>query len=180
MSSRAPGVDDRELRAALARLLRSRPDELELYGPQTIDPGEKLFDLREIDNVPALLGALMALMAAGVLAHLLSSGIGQHRRDLALLRTLGFTRGQLVRTVAWQSTTYAVITLVVSLPLGITLGRAIWRSYAESIGVVPEPVTPWAALAGIALAALVIANLIATVPARRAARSAPAATLRTE
>lgn len=174
---RAPGVNDRELRVALGRAFGTDP---ELIGPRFVDPERKLSDLREINDVPSVFGALMALMAAAVLAHVLVSALGQHRRELALLRTLGFTRGQVSRTVGLQASTYALITLVVSVPLGVVLGRAIWRSYAESIGVVPEAASPWATLAAVTVAAFVIANMIAAYPARRATRVAPAAILRTE
>jgi ABC-type lipoprotein release transport system permease subunit len=174
---RAPGVNDLELTVALGRVFGTSP---ELLGPRSVDPERKLAVLRETNDVPSVFGALMALMATAVLAHVLVSALGQHRRDLALLRTLGFTRGQISRMVGWQASTYALITLVVSVPLGVVLGRAIWRSYAESIGVVPEAATPWGTLAAVTLAAFVIANMIAAYPARRATRAAPAAILRTE
>jgi hypothetical protein len=84
------------------------------------------------------------------------------------------------QTVGWQASTYTVVTLLVSLPLGIVLGRTIWQSHAGGVGVVPEPVAPWTTLAVVTFAAVAISNLVAAHPARRATRGAPAAILRTE
>ncbi len=99
---------------------------------------------------------------------------------LRCCRTLGFSRGQTLRTIAWQSTIYAVGALVIGSPLGVVLGRLAWRVYAANLGVVPEAVTPWVAWAGVVAATLALAGLLAIVPALRVARTSPAETLRTE
>ena len=62
------------------------------------------------------------------------------------------------------------------VPLGIALGRALWDLFARQISVVPEPTVPALAVVIIVVGALVIANLVALLPGRRAGRT-PAATL---
>ena len=47
------------------------------------------------------------VLAVAALGHTLVSSIRRRRRDLATLKTLGFTRGQVSATVAWQATTFA-------------------------------------------------------------------------
>jgi hypothetical protein len=76
----------------------------------------------QIQNLPFILGSILAVLALLTIAHLLVTSIRRRRRDLAILKTLGFARGDVGRTVAWQATTLAVVALVVAVPLGVALG----------------------------------------------------------
>jgi ABC-type antimicrobial peptide transport system permease subunit len=137
-------------------------------------------NLDQVGSVPAFFALIMGLMAAGVLAHVLVVATRARRRELAILRALGFSRGQTLRAIAWQSTIYAIGALAIGLPTGIALGRITWRAYAANLGAVPEPVTPVLACAVVVAAALALAILLSLVPGRRAARANPSALLRTE
>jgi ABC-type antimicrobial peptide transport system permease subunit len=163
----------RQLGLAEVETVRRR----DLMGYQ--QPGEVL-NVRQVDQLPLILAVLMGVLAAGVLAHVLLTGTRARRRDLAILVTFGFVRRQIRGAVAIQATTLALIAAVIGLPLGVVLGRVIWRGYATSIGVVPEPSVPVAWLMAVALVTLIVANLIAAFPARAAARTRPALVLRSE
>lgn len=104
----------------------------------------------------------------------------RRRRDLALLKSLGFTRSQLAATVAWQSTVAVVLGVVAGVPLGIAVGRYLWDLFAREINAVPAPTVPVMSVVLIAVGALVLANLVAAVPARVAARAPTALLLRAE
>jgi predicted lysophospholipase L1 biosynthesis ABC-type transport system permease subunit len=93
---------------------------------------------------------------------------------------LGFLRRQVLSTVLWQTTTVALIGLVVGIPLGVAVGRVVWRAFAGYLGVVPVPVVKLWEIGAIALSTLVAANLLAVGPAIVAARSRPARLLRAE
>jgi ABC-type lipoprotein release transport system permease subunit len=80
-------------------------------------------NLGRVGSLPDVLAGLLALLAASALAHLLVTSIRQRRRDLAVLKTLGFVRSQVSAAVAWQATTVAVVALAVGMPLGFALGR---------------------------------------------------------
>ena len=123
---------------------------------------------------------LFRSMAAGTLAHTLASSTRRRRRDLAILKSLGFIRRQLRQAVAWQATTIAGIALLIGLPAGVAAGRWAWRLLAAQLGVLPEPAVPITTILIVIPAALVLANLIAAAPAQAAARTQPAAVLRTE
>jgi len=110
----------------------------------------------------------------------LVSSVRRRRRDLALLKTLGFTRRQLGAAVAWQSTVVAAAGLIIGVPLGIAVGRWLWLAFARELSAVPDPVVPAASIALAAVAALVLANLVAAVPGRQAARTPAALMLRAE
>jgi ABC-type antimicrobial peptide transport system permease subunit len=82
--------------------------------------------------------------------------------------------------IAWQASTIATVGLVVGVPLGLVLGRIVWGAVADDLGVSPAPTWPVPALVLLALAVLLVLNLVAAFPARAAARTRPAVVLRSE
>jgi ABC-type lipoprotein release transport system permease subunit len=130
--------------------------------------------------MPLVLSALLVAIAAGALAHTLVMAIRRRARDLAILKTLGFDRRQVLATVAWQATTFAAVGLLVGLPLGLAVGRWAWNLFADEFGVVPEPVLPVPLILLVVPGAILLANLVAVFPARIAARTQPAVVLRAE
>jgi predicted lysophospholipase L1 biosynthesis ABC-type transport system permease subunit len=136
-------------------------------------------NLRDVEALPRVIGVLLAVLATLAVVHALVATVRFRRHDLAVLRALGFERAQLGGAIAWQATTIVAIGAVVGLPIGTALGRLIWRQLADGIGVVDRPVVPLLVATLVALATVVIGNLAAAVPARRAARVSTAATLRT-
>jgi hypothetical protein len=133
-----------------------------------------------VEEMPFLIAAVFGLAAAAALAHTLLVSIRRRRRDLAVLKTLGFVRGQVLATVAWQATTVAAVGLLVGVPLGVAVGRFGWNVFAENLGVVPEAVTPIGLTLLVVPASIVLANLIAVLPGWTAARTQPALVLRAE
>jgi ABC-type lipoprotein release transport system permease subunit len=106
--------------------------------------------------------------------------VRRRRRDLAVLKTLGFTQRQLAATVAWQASVAAVIGIVAGVPLGIALGRWLWTLFARQIYAVPQPTVPAEAVILVTLGTLALANLVAALPGRSAARTPTALALRAE
>jgi putative ABC transport system permease protein len=133
-----------------------------------------------VRSTPLLLAGVLAVLGAGVLAHLLVTSIRSRRREFAVLKTLGFTRRQLAVTVACLATTLAGLALVVGIPLGLVAGRWTWRSFADDLGISGVASVPLSALLVLVALALVLANVIAALPARSAARTHPATVLRSE
>jgi putative ABC transport system permease protein len=88
-----------------------------------------------VRETPLLLGAVLALLAIGTLTHVLLASARRRRRDLALLKTLGLTRRQLLGVVAWQASALAAAALIVGVPLGVIAGRWSWRLFAGVVGV---------------------------------------------
>ena len=135
--------------------------------------------LEQIDLVPLALSILLALLAIAAVGHAVVVGVRRRRYELALLKVLGFTRGQVRATVAWQATILGAAGLVVGIPLGVLLGRWAWSLVADGLGVRSVVESPVLWLVAAVAAALVIVNLIALVPGRLAARTRPAVALRT-
>jgi hypothetical protein len=140
----------------------------------------EIVDYRAMGTAPAILAAALVLGAVSSLWLTLYASVRRRRADLALLKTLGFTRRQLASTVAWQSFTAVAVGTAVGAPLGVALGRFLWTRFARQLSVIPEPTVPALLTAGIIAAGLVTAVLIAVPPGRSAARTPAADLLRTE
>jgi ABC-type lipoprotein release transport system permease subunit len=133
-----------------------------------------------VEATPYLLGGILGALSVATLAHLLVSAVRRRRRELAILKTLGFVRGQVRSTVAWQATTLVVVALLVGVPLGVAIGRWAWMLFADGLGVVAVPRVPAIAIAVTVAGAILAANVIAAGPAQFAARTKPALVLRSE
>ena len=139
-----------------------------------------LVNFGRVQATPYILGAVLAVISVATLAHLLVSTIRRRRRDVAILKTLGFHRRQVLATIGSQATTLIAIALVVGVPLGIAAGRWIWLRFADELGVVAVAPIPLIALAILLPLAVVVANLAAAGPAISATRLRPAVVLRSE
>jgi hypothetical protein len=173
----APGVDPQAV-------LTSGYDDLAAANDLEVDldpqrPGA-IVDLGEVRSVPLWLATLAGLGATFAIGNLVASEVFRRRRDIALLKSMGFARSQVRRAVAWHATTIAVVTVVVAVPLGAVVGRVAWRFVAHTIGVSPVPASPVPLFLAILPLAVIVANVVAIVPARLAARTSIAATLRSE
>jgi FtsX-like permease family len=140
----------------------------------------EIVNYKSMGTMPVILAGGVAGGAVAGLGLALVASVRRRRRDLALLKTLGFTRRQLAATVGWQSTVVAIVGLVIGMPLGIAAGRWLWLLFAHALSAVPEPVVPARPVALATVAALVLANLVAALPGRAAARTPAALLLRAE
>jgi ABC-type lipoprotein release transport system permease subunit len=63
-----------------------------------------------------------------------------------------------------------VVGLVVGMPLGLLGGAAVWRAFADGLGIAPTPEVPMRWLALVLGGAIAVALAVAIRPGRRAAR----------
>lgn len=136
--------------------------------------------LQHINWLPATLAALLAVLGLVAVGHALVTSVRRHRRELAVLKTLGFDRHQVRATIAWQATTLASAGLIIGVPAGLIVGNLIWRQVADSLGVSTNPTIPTLALLLVISGTLAAVNLIAYFPARAAAHAKPAVALRSD
>jgi hypothetical protein len=162
-------------RAALARLTRAYPSEAYLPAPPT-----NLVNFGQAVNFPLLFGLVLIVFGVATLLHVLVVSVVRRRREVGLLKALGFVRRQVALSVTWQTTTVALVGIVVGVPLGIVVGRWVWAAFAGSLGVVPVTVIAGWTIVAVAVGALLVANLLAVGPALVAARSRPASLLKAE
>jgi len=139
-----------------------------------------LIGFGDLSALPLVLGGVLAAGAVATLTHAVATSVRRRRRELAILKTLGFVRGQVALTVAWQTTTIAVVALLVGVPVGAAAGRWAWALFAGQQGMVSDPVVPVLSMLLLLPAAVLLANLVAAIPGRFAARTSPAIVLRAE
>lgn len=140
----------------------------------------QIVNYRSIGSTPIILAFGLALGAIVALSLTLTSSVRRRRRDLALLKTFGFTRRQLSAAVAWQATVDAIVGIVIGIPIGIILGRELWTLFARNINAVPDPTVPVLSVLLVGVGALIFTNLVAVLPGRNAARTSTAHVLRAE
>jgi hypothetical protein len=176
----APNARSGDAAARLnAALVRADPKLKGIdFGPP--DPIFEVAVLREVRTLPIFLGVFLAVLAVGAVGHALATAVRRRSHDLAVLRALGMTQWQCRWVVVTQATVLAVVGLLFGIPLGLAIGRSVWRVVANYTPI--DYVTPTAlwALALAAPAALLVANALAAWPGRRAARLRVAHILRAE
>jgi ABC-type antimicrobial peptide transport system permease subunit len=171
-----PGTDPQAATHKLA-------DEIARHGSLVVTKFETPTDLLNFGGVaamPTLLGALLSALALVTIAHLLISSVRRRRRDLAVLRIIGFTRRQVRAAVAWQAATLMAVALAFGIPAGLICGRVAWIEFTRQVGVLPVLRVPALAFGVLVPAALVIALVVSALPAGSAARTRPARILRAE
>jgi hypothetical protein len=139
-----------------------------------------IVNARQMGGQPIALA--LGLAAAAVLSLTLTvlSSVRRRRRELALLKALGMSRGQLRSVIAWQTTLMLLVAVAIGGPLGVAGGRLAWQGFAASLGAVPVSEVPAAALILGLLALILAGNLLSAGPAAIAARTRPAIALRAE
>ena len=171
-----PGVMAQAGRRSLkARLARS--GQFAIGGPAT--PTD-LLNFGQVQDLPQVLGAGLAVVALLTIGHLLITSARRRQRDFAVLRVLGFTSGQVRRTLGWQAFALAGLALVIGVPAGIVCGRLGWLIFAHQLGITPVLAVPSAELLVMAAGWLAAAVVIAALPGEAAVRSRPAQVLRSE
>jgi ABC-type lipoprotein release transport system permease subunit len=129
-----------------------------------------LVNFGEAVNFPLILGFVLAVFGVATLLHLLVVSVVRRRREMGLLKVLGFVNAQVGATVLWQATTVALVGIVIGVPLGIVVGRVVWNTFATNLGAVPVAAVPGLTIAVLAIAVLVVANALAVIPAVTSAR----------
>jgi hypothetical protein len=148
--------------------------------PRNRIQGAAILDAAHMGRQPLTLALAVAAGAVLSLALALLASVRQRRRELALLKTLGLTRRQVMAAVAWQASVILVVAGLAGVPLGVAAGHWAWAAFATSLGAVPVPVVPVPALLAGLVVLLVAGNLLAAGPGAVAARTPPAAVLRAE
>ena len=143
------------------------------------DNGDTVSATSRSGSFPLRLSFLFAFAAFATLVHVLITSVRRRRRDLAILQTLGFRRGQVAATVAWQAVVLSTVALLFGVPLGILVGRLGWAAFAYKLGVVSEPVmSSWAV--SVVPVTLIVALIVSFGPGLAARRVRPAQVLRSE
>lgn len=175
-------ADAGDLRTALDRIFGDQASAIEAEQIEVFRVPQRPADVQSLARVrstPLVIAAVLASLGGAAFAFVLISGVRARRREIALLKTFGFRRRDVTGTVVWQATTTAIVAVAVGVPLGMIAGRVGWSVLADVLGVGGSAVLP-ADLLVVVVGAVLVANLIAIAPGVIAARTRPAAMLRSE
>ncbi|MFK4789057.1 FtsX-like permease family protein [Microbacterium sp. ZW T5_56] len=144
-----------------------------------------------MDSFAAVMMGLVgvsAIIAAVGLVNLLTIGVVQRRRELGLLRALGFTAKQVRRMVLLEAAHISIASLATGLVLGVAYGWVGAQSTLGSLPVPPEmtapnfvlPTIPWALVLGVVAATALLTVVASLAPTRLATRVVPVEALATD
>jgi ABC-type lipoprotein release transport system permease subunit len=137
-------------------------------------------NLNQVERLPRILAGFLGLVALATLGHAIGLTVRLRSKEFGTLRSLGATRAVSGGVVAFQSLAIVATAIAIGIPLGVAIGRLVWRSIAERAHLVVLAVIPGAWLL-VTVAAASVAVIAITLPAaRRATRLHPAQVLRAE
>ncbi len=160
---------------AIDSVFRDFPGSARLAQPQT-----DLANLQRLRFAPWLIAALVGALALASLVHALVTLLQRHAKDLAVLGALGLTKRQRRRVGLGASLAIGTGCVVVGVPVGLVLGRWIWRVVARRISIPSGPVMAWVPTVSAPLVALAISAGVAIVATRWVTRRSPAVQLQAE
>ncbi|AWS40522.1 ABC transporter permease [Streptosporangium sp. 'caverna'] len=174
-----PGADMDALQVRLTTAVKAIKDgEKVAFGTQ--DPPTQLAEVQDMRILPLFLGGFLALLAVGAVGHALATAIRRRRHEIAVMRALGLTRTQSRWVVVTQASLLALVGLAFGVPLGLALGRTLWRVVADHTPLFYQPPIALWALLLVGPGALLVANLLAAWPSRLVTRFGVGQILRAE
>jgi putative ABC transport system permease protein len=129
-----------------------------------LDPPTSILNLDRVRSAPVVVGALLAGLTLLSLIVLLLVSVRARRRELAVLKAMGADRRWIGRVVHWEASIFTAVLLAVSVPVGVVLGRLLYRRLATGLGVDEDAIVPVLAITAGVLGLLVLANVVATIP----------------
>jgi hypothetical protein len=170
----APGAD----REPVIRMLRADYPGA-LTDESRPDRPVEVRNLAQLGALPLVLGGSLLAIGLAAIGHALFTVARRRRRDLAVLRTVGFTGRQLGATLLAMAGTVLVAGLVVGIPIGLLVARLAWGGVARDLAVDPTLTSPVVPLLGALLAGILVVA-VASLSVRSARHLATAAALRSE
>jgi putative ABC transport system permease protein len=134
-----------------------------------------------VSNVDQILVAMaiVVMLSSGIAIMLaLYNSMEQRRRQIAVLRVLGASRGRIFNLVLTESVVIGVMGTVVGVLLAVGGALVVSEVMRQRLGLVIEPGLPTKALVGVAMAAVALSAVAGIVPAIVAYRTAVAKNLR--
>jgi putative ABC transport system permease protein len=175
-----PGVTQQVLRQSIAQVLPAS-DEAVTGATVTAENTSSVgVGLGYLTTFLLAFAGVALFVGSFIIVNTFSMLVAQRTRELALLRAIGASRGQVVRSVLAEAVVIGVIGSALGLVLGLAIAagaKSLVRSTLGTDIVAGLPVHPSTVLWSVAVGTLVTVGA-AVLPARRASRIAPVAAMR--
>ncbi|QIY57644.1 ABC transporter permease [Streptomyces sp. RPA4-5] len=178
----APGTDQQALTAKIRKVLPEKRAEATSGAELAAEQSQRVTEQNKSLSQTLLVFAGIALFVGiFIIANTFTMLISQRSREIALLRAVGASRRQVVRSVLAEAGLLGLISSVVGfgLGLGIAVGlRAVLDANGAGFPDGPVIISPAAVLSSLAVG-VVVTVLAAWLPSRKAAKIAPVEALST-
>jgi putative ABC transport system permease protein len=177
-----PGVSQEQVRDNLARVFANDKDVQVITGKAVTKENQAAIrkTLGFLGTALLLFALIALIVGAFIIYNTFSIVVAQRSREMALLRAIGASRKQVLRSVLIESTVVGILASAVGILGGIALSYGL-KGLANAIGfdIPGKGVTihPNAVIVGLVVGT-VVTVLSAVVPARQAARVPPVAAIR--
>jgi putative ABC transport system permease protein len=174
-----PGADKAAVQRSIARAL---PSDAEVVTGQTVINEEQTTVSQALSSLKTvlLIFALISLfVGAFTIFNTFSIIVGQRTRELALLRVVGASRGQVLRSVLGEAAIVGFVSSAIGVGLGVAAAiglKALLGGFGASLPSGSLTFEPRTAIVGLAVGTLVTV-VSAVGPARNAVRIPPVAAL---
>ena len=176
----ANGISQAELRSRIARVL---PKGFEaVTSAQSINESSAQVKkgLGFFSTALLVFAGISLFVGAFLIFNTFSMLVAQRTRELALMRALGASRGQVTRSVLLEALVVGVVSSVAGFAIGIAVASGL-RALLDLLGI-PLPNGP-TVIAGRTIVAAIVVGVgvtatAALIPARRAARVSPVEAMR--
>ncbi|MEV0263829.1 FtsX-like permease family protein [Streptomyces sp. NPDC050617] len=178
----APGTDQSQLSERVAAVLPAGRAEATtaaaLADQQSLFIGTKT---KSYERLPMLFAAVSLFIGTFLILNTFTMLVARRSREIALLRAIGATRRQVVRSVLAEAALVGLAASVLGFVLGLGVASVlpdVLETSGEPLPSGPLVIGPTAVLASLAVG-VGVTVLAAWLPSRRAARIAPVEAMRT-
>ena len=174
------GVTQSTLRDAIAEVLPTSAEAVTGAEVEADNEGAVQQGLGFFTTFLLVFAGVALFVGAFIIVNTFSMLIGQRARELALLRALGASRGQVLSSVLGEAALVGVFGSGLGIALGVLIAHGAKAGIRWALGVdigSSLPITLPTVLISLAVGSLVTVAA-AVLPARRAARIAPVAAMR--
>lgn len=167
-------------RSDINRAIQELGEDYDSFFPFARPDRAGVESLRDVRSTINLVLAVLGVLTVAALLHRLVVTARSQRRQIAVLRAMGLTGGQVSSAGATTGLVVIALASLVAVPVGIVAGVVGWRAIADYLGVVPVSIVP--AFVVIAAVAILVAAGVATGLAvvEQVRRRRPGTLLRTE
>ncbi|MEU5238114.1 ABC transporter permease [Streptomyces lydicus] len=177
-----PGTDEKALTAAVEKLL-PKDRATATSGSKLAAEQAKMVEMsnQALSKTLLVFAGIALFVGIFIIANTFTMLISQRSREIALMRAIGASRRQVVRSVLAEAALLGLVSSVVGFALGTAIAvtmRAVLDANGAGFPDGPLVITPAAVLSALAVGVLVTV-LSAWLPSRKAAKIAPVEALNT-